>query len=94
MGRVGEVITRTWQTAHKMKVQRGRLEGEAGDNDNLRARRYVAKYTINPAIAQGVSAHIGSVETGKRADLVIWSPASTSRPGAACSTITRRGSTA
>ena len=75
MGRVGEVITRTWQTAHKMKVQRGRLEGEAGDNDNLRARRYVAKYTINPAIAQGVSAHIGSVETGKRADLVIWSPA-------------------
>ena len=75
MGRVGEVITRTWQTAHKMKVQRGRLEGEAGENDNLRARRYVAKYTINPAIAQGVSAHIGSVETGKRADLVIWSPA-------------------
>jgi len=75
MGRVGEVITRTWQTAHKMKVQRGRLEGEAGDNDNLRARRYVAKYTINPAIAQGVSAHIGSVEIGKRADLVIWSPA-------------------
>jgi urease subunit alpha len=75
MGRVGEVITRTWQTAHKMKVQRGRLEGEAGDNDNLRVRRYVAKYTINPAIAHGLSTHIGSVEEGKRADLVLWSPA-------------------
>ena len=75
MGRVGEVITRTWQTAHKMKVQRGRLEGEAGENDNLRARRYVAKYTINPAVAHGISAHVGSVEPGKRADLVIWSPA-------------------
>ncbi|MEZ5797519.1 MAG: urease subunit alpha [Paracoccaceae bacterium] len=75
MGRVGEVITRTWQTAHKMKVQRGRLEGEQGDNDNLRARRYIAKYTINPAIAHGLSAHIGSVEQGKRADLVLWSPA-------------------
>ena len=75
MGRVGEVITRTWQTAHKMKVQRGRLEGEAGENDNLRARRYVAKYTINPAVAHGISAHAGSVEVGKRADLVIWSPA-------------------
>ncbi|WBU59862.1 urease subunit alpha [Paracoccus albus] len=75
MGRVGEVITRTWQTAHKMKQQRGRLEGEAGDNDNLRARRYVAKYTINPAVAHGISSHTGSVETGKRADLVIWSPA-------------------
>ncbi len=75
MGRIGEVITRTWQTAHKMKVQRGRLEGEAGDNDNLRARRYVAKYTINPAIAHGMSREIGSVAEGKRADLVLWSPA-------------------
>ncbi len=75
MGRVGEVITRTWQTAHKMKVQRGRLEGEAGENDNMRARRYVAKYTINPAVAHGISAHVGSVEPGKRADLVIWHPA-------------------
>jgi urease subunit alpha len=69
------VITRTWQTAHKMKVQRGRLAGETGENDNLRVRRYVAKYTINPAIAHGISRHIGSVEPGKRADLVIWSPA-------------------
>ena len=75
MGRVGEVIIRTWQTAHKMKVQRGRLAGETGDNDNLRVRRYVAKYTINPAIAQGISAHVGSVEVGKLADLVLWSPA-------------------
>jgi urease subunit alpha len=75
MGRVGEVITRTWQTAHKMKVQRGRLEGEQGQNDNLRVRRYVAKYTINPAIAHGLSTQIGSVEEGKRADLVLWSPA-------------------
>jgi urease subunit alpha len=75
MGRVGEVITRTWQTAHKMKVQRGRLAGETGKNDNLRARRYVAKYTINPAIIHGLSAHIGSVEVGKRADLVLWHPA-------------------
>jgi urease subunit alpha len=75
MGRVGEVITRTWQTAHKMKVQRGRLPEEQGDNDNLRVRRYVAKYTINPAIAHGVSRHIGSIEEGKRADLVLWSPA-------------------
>jgi len=75
MGRVGEVITRTWQTAHKMKVQRGRLAGETGDNDNLRARRYIAKYTINPAIAHGISPEIGSIEEGKRADLVLWSPA-------------------
>jgi urease subunit alpha len=75
MGRVGEVITRTWQTAHKMKLQRGRLPEEQGDNDNLRVRRYVAKYTINPAIAHGMSKHIGSVEEGKRADLVLWSPA-------------------
>ena len=75
MGRVGEVITRTWQTAHKMRVQRGRMEGETGENDNLRARRYVAKYTINPAVAHGISAHVGSVEPGKRADLVLWHPA-------------------
>ena len=75
MGRVGEVITRTWQTAHKMKVQRGRLAEEQGDNDNARVKRYVAKYTINPAIAHGLSRHIGSVEEGKRADLVLWSPA-------------------
>ena len=75
MGRVGEVITRTWQTAHKMKVQRGRLAEEQGDNDNVRVKRYVAKYTINPAIAHGLSRHIGSVEEGKRADLVLWSPA-------------------
>jgi urease subunit alpha len=75
MGRVGEVIIRTWQTAHKMKVQRGRLKDETGDNDNLRVRRYVAKYTINPAISQGVSAHVGSVEVGKLADLVLWAPA-------------------
>jgi urease subunit alpha len=75
MGRVGEVITRTWQTAHKMKVQRGRLAEETGANDNFRVKRYVAKYTINPAIAHGLSAHIGSVTEGKRADLVLWSPA-------------------
>jgi urease subunit alpha len=75
MGRVGEVITRTWQTAHKMKVQRGRLAEEMGANDNLRARRYVAKYTINPAIAHGLSREVGSIEEGKRADLVLWSPA-------------------
>ncbi|RDI60815.1 urease subunit alpha [Microvirga subterranea] len=75
MGRVGEVIIRTWQTAHKMKVQRGPLPGETGDNDNLRVRRYVAKYTINPAIAHGLSKHIGSVEPGKLADLVLWTPA-------------------
>ncbi len=75
MGRVGEVIIRTWQTAHKMKAQRGRLQAESGDNDNLRVRRYVAKYTINPAIAQGIAAHVGSVEVGKLADLVLWSPA-------------------
>ncbi|MBB3896687.1 urease subunit alpha [Roseococcus suduntuyensis] len=75
MGRVGEVIIRTWQTAHKMKVQRGRLPGETGENDNLRCRRYIAKYTINPAIAQGIAQHVGSVEVGKLADLVLWSPA-------------------
>ncbi|NMJ42360.1 urease subunit alpha [Roseomonas sp. JC162] len=75
MGRVGEVIIRTWQTAHKMKVQRGRLPEETGDNDNRRALRYIAKYTINPAISQGVADHVGSVEVGKLADLVLWSPA-------------------
>jgi urease subunit alpha len=75
MGRVGEVIIRTWQTAHKMKQQRGRLPEETGDNDNLRAKRYVAKYTINPAIAQGVGHVVGSVEVGKLADLVLWQPA-------------------
>jgi urease subunit alpha len=75
MGRVGEVITRTWQTAHKMKVQRGRLPEELGENDNLRVRRYIAKYTINPALAQGIAMHVGSVEVGKLADLVLWSPA-------------------
>jgi urease subunit alpha len=75
MGRVGEVIIRTWQTAHKMKVQRGRLPEESGDNDNRRALRYIAKYTINPAISQGVADHVGSIEVGKLADLVMWSPA-------------------
>ena len=75
MGRVGEVIIRTWQTADKMKRQRGPLPGDSDGNDNLRARRYVAKYTINPAIAHGVSKHVGSVDIGKLADLVVWSPA-------------------
>ena len=75
MGRVGEVIIRTWQTADKMKRQRGALEGDTARNDNARAKRYVAKYTINPAIAHGVSKHIGSVEKGKLADLVLWTPA-------------------
>jgi urease subunit alpha len=76
MGRIGEVIIRTWQTAHKMKVQRGPLPEDQGKaNDNFRARRYIAKYTINPAIAHGVSRHIGSIEPGKLADLVLWSPA-------------------
>ena len=75
MGRVGEVAIRTWQTAHKMKLQRGRLKEETGDNDNYRVKRYIAKYTINPAIAHGLSRHIGSVEVGKRADLVLWNPA-------------------
>jgi urease subunit alpha len=76
MGRVGEVITRTWQTAHKMKVQRGPLAEDVGTGaDNARVKRYVAKYTINPAIAHGVSRHIGSIEVGKLADLVLWSPA-------------------
>ena len=75
MGRVGEVVIRTWQTADKMKKQRGALAEETGDNDNYRVRRYIAKYTINPAIAHGVSAHVGSIEEGKRADLVLWNPA-------------------
>ena len=75
MGRVGEVILRTWQTADKMKRQRGRLSEETGTNDNIRARRYIAKYTVNPAVAHGISHEIGSIEVGKRADLVLWSPA-------------------
>ncbi|MEP1328593.1 urease subunit alpha [Pseudophaeobacter sp.] len=75
MGRVGEVLIRTWQTADKMKKQRGRLSEETGENDNFRVRRYIAKYTINPAIAHGISQEIGSVEVGKRADLVLWNPA-------------------
>ncbi len=75
MGRIGEVITRTWQTAHKMKVQRGALAGDPATHDNARAKRYVAKYTINPAIAHGVAHEIGSVEVGKLADLVLWRPA-------------------
>ena len=75
MGRVGEVLIRTWQTADKMKRQRGALPQETGDNDNFRVKRYIAKYTINPAIAHGISNSIGSLEAGKRADIVIWSPA-------------------
>lgn len=76
MGRVGEVITRTWQTAHKMKVQRGSLpQDEGSGNDNFRIRRYLAKYTINPAIAHGISSYVGSIEAGKLADMVLWKPA-------------------
>lgn len=75
MGRVGEVIIRTWQTAHKMKLQRGKLPGDSDRHDNFRAKRYIAKYTINPAIAHGISHEVGSVEVGKWADLVIWKPA-------------------
>ena len=75
MGRVGEVICRTWQTAHKMKVQFGALQGDSARNDNLRARRYIAKYTINPAITHGISDEVGSVEVGKLADLCLWKPA-------------------
>ncbi|WDQ99202.1 urease subunit alpha [Devosia sp. J2-20] len=75
MGRVGEVLIRTWQTADKMKRQRGRLSEESGENDNFRVKRYIAKYTINPAIAHGMSQHIGSIAVGKRADLVLWHPA-------------------
>ncbi|MGE6210398.1 urease subunit alpha [Comamonas aquatica] len=75
MGRVGEVILRTWQTAHKMKLQRGALSGDGARNDNFRVKRYIAKYTINPAIAHGISHEVGSIEVGKWADLVIWKPA-------------------
>src|SRR5712664_280507 len=75
MGRIGEVICRTWQTADKMKRQRGPLPGEKRGSDNLRVRRYIAKYTINPAIAHGIAAHVGSIEAGKMADLVLWKPA-------------------
>ncbi len=75
MGRVGEVVTRTWQTAHKMKVQRGPLAEDSTRNDNLRARRYIAKYTINPAITHGIAHEVGSIEVGKLADLVLWRPA-------------------
>jgi urease subunit alpha len=75
MGRVGEVITRTWQTAHKMKVQRGSLSQDIARNDNFRVKRYIAKYTINPAVAQGISDYVGSIEVGKVADLVLWNPA-------------------
>ncbi|MCK0154806.1 urease subunit alpha [Alcanivorax sp. S6407] len=75
MGRVGEVVMRTWQTAHKMKVQRGSLKEDPSEHDNFRAKRYVAKYTINPALAHGMAHEIGSVEVGKLADLVLWSPA-------------------
>ncbi len=74
MGRVGEVITRTWQTANKMKIQRGSLEEEISDNDNFRVKRYIAKYTINPAITHGISHEVGSIEVGKLADLVLWKP--------------------
>jgi len=75
MGRIGEVICRTWQTADKMKRQRGKLPGESADHDNLRVRRYIAKYTINPAIAHGIASHVGSITVGKMADLVLWKPA-------------------
>jgi urease subunit alpha len=75
MGRVGEVVLRTWQTAHKMKVQRGALPGERGDNDNARVKRYIAKYTINPALSHGIAHEVGSIEPGKLADLVLWKPA-------------------
>jgi urease subunit alpha len=75
MGRVGEVVLRCWQTAHKMKQQRGKLPGDTERNDNFRAKRYIAKYTINPAIAHGISHEVGSIEAGKWADLVVWKPA-------------------
>jgi urease subunit alpha len=75
MGRIGEVVTRTWQTAHKMKVQRGALAQDSERNDNFRVKRYIAKYTINPAITHGVAHQIGSIEPGKLADLVLWKPA-------------------
>jgi len=75
MGRIGEVICRTWQTADKMKRQRGALAGDSADHDNARVKRYVAKYTINPAITHGIASHVGSIEVGKLADLVLWKPA-------------------
>ena len=75
MGRIGEVVMRTWQTAHKMRVQRGALPQDKGRSDNFRVKRYVAKYTINPAIAQGLAHVVGSIEPGKLADLVLWRPA-------------------
>jgi urease subunit alpha len=75
MGRIGEVVTRTWQTAHKMKTQRGVLSEDSERNDNFRVRRYVAKYTINPAITHGIAHEVGSIEPGKLADLVLWKPA-------------------
>jgi urease subunit alpha len=75
MGRVGEVIVRTWQTAHKMRVQRGKLGDDPAAHDNARVKRYVAKYTINPAIAHGIAHEVGSIEAGKLADLVLWKPA-------------------
>lgn len=75
MGRIGEVITRTWQTAHKMKLQRGVMQGDSDKNDNTRIKRYIAKYTINPAIAHGISHEVGSIEVGKLADLIVWKPA-------------------
>ena len=74
-GCVGEVIIRTWQTAHKMRVQRGRLPEERGEHDNARVKRYLAKYTINPAITHGIATDVGSVEVGKLADVVLWKPA-------------------
>jgi urease subunit alpha len=75
MGRVGEVIIRTWQAAHKMKLQRGALKGDSAKSDNARVKRYIAKYTINPAIAHGLAHEVGSIEEGKLADLVVWRPA-------------------
>jgi urease subunit alpha len=75
MGRVGEVVLRTWQTAHKMKVQRGPLPGDGERSDNARVKRYIAKYTVNPAISHGISADVGSLEPGKLADIVLWKPA-------------------
>jgi urease subunit alpha len=75
MGRVGEVLIRTWQTAHKMKVQRGSLDGDPARHDNARVKRYIAKYTINPAITHGMAHLVGSIEPGKLADLVLWKPA-------------------
>jgi urease subunit alpha len=75
MGRIGEVVLRTWQTAHKMKIQRGHLPQDSVRNDNFRVRRYAAKFTINPAVTHGISAHVGSIEPGKLADIVLWKPA-------------------